>query len=80
MEILTCIQRKQAMIGNFTKIISFKVTDNKITIFIKQQKKKRTKYLFLGPGLQKIFSVIESYTTWIHFNVLYGKNLCKKDK
>ena len=35
---LTCIQRKQAMLGSFTKIISFKLTENIITIFIKQRK------------------------------------------
>ena len=37
-------------------------------------KKERSKYLVLGPGAQKNISVIESYTTWIPFNVMSRTN------
>ena len=39
-------------------------------MFIEQQNKIAQKYLVLGPGARKNFSVIESYIIWIPFNVM----------
>ena len=40
-----------------------------LKLYIERQK-NRIKYLNLGPGARKNFSVIKSHTTWIPFNVL----------